>query len=219
MSLSSILRSKSRLKTLGVFVILCGPMTSVHAESAQQMVHLDGTAAFFEGREFGSAELVPIYSSDVDFEATLLLLEEHDESQSASSNAQSSWIRARRLAVMVRLLARQAKMLGETVSDVDINRLISGVTRRVGGSGSMSRLLARYGLQEQDLYQWAANTLLASNQIQGFVEQSGILVRRDDNLKEQDNSTVRAIPKRRLVQAITSWIQNLVDSNRVRIPK
>jgi hypothetical protein len=135
-------------------------------------VLVDGLAVLAGGGPAEEDEATPISVSQLELEADLLLIRRHGQDWIRVAADDQLRRQARRVAALVRLLARQARQMGESVSDEDREAVLVWLEERAGGSGAMDALLARRGTDRDDLTAWAEDALLAEAQVAFIADRS-----------------------------------------------
>jgi hypothetical protein len=146
---------------LAVFacVILSGIVS--HADPPAGSIMLDGIAALTAGLPSDESAAIPILKSDLELEARFLLVRRHGPSWKNQPIDESIRVAARRSAAFIKLLARQARQMGEAVDPTTRNALVDGLTTQAGGQDQMADLLRQSGADRDDLKAWAVDAALA----------------------------------------------------------
>ncbi len=212
---------------------LLGAVNSV-AQTPQDAVLIDGLAALAGGQPKNEADAVPILLSDIDFAAVLLMGKDRDPIQSDASLDDQVRTEARRAAVLIHLLAQQAKQLKETPDPEQATALRQDIIARFNGKEGMHRLLKRFGMTEAALDHWIDKIILAAKQIHYAESQIELSAdeapktqHRMSESKPQMNSDIengydsfrRLIIEERSKQAIERWLENVIKSGNIRIVK
>jgi hypothetical protein len=196
------------------------------AEPQEEGILLDGLAVLAGEKAWNESDSIPVLLSDVDFEAALIMVREQGPIQTLNSVPDSVRIRARRWAVVVRLLARQAGQFKETTNPRDVAALRKELIKRAGGPEAMQQLITQFGVDDNALTQWIENALLAAAQVRYIIEQvdvpstemeksvsNGTQKPEDGYLKTQR----RLILKERTAQTMKKWLESILAVDEVRI--
>jgi hypothetical protein len=196
------------------------------AETKENVVLLDGLAVLAGGKSWNESDSIPVLLSDVEFEAALIMIRERGPIDTLNSFPDSVRIRARRWAVVVRLLARQAGQFKETTNPRDVAALRKELIEKAGGPEAMQQVLTRFGVDDTALTLWIENALLAALQVRYIVEQvdvpspeieESIL---DGKQKYEDGylkTQRRMILRERTEQTMKKWLANILAVDEVRI--
>jgi hypothetical protein len=197
------------------------------ADPPEGAVRADGLAVLVGGSAGDDSGSVPILLSDLEFEATLLLIQESGSAGLYRRVTETVRREARRRAVLTRLLARQAKQFQEEASPAEVSSIVRALTEIVGGEAAMAELLARYGMDVGDLEDWAEVSLLAATQIRYIEEQVEIPSRREirERMAADGDAAAgateedyrRLILEERLRKTVGSWLGGILRSGRVRL--
>ncbi len=146
---------------LAVFacVILSGIVS--HAEPPAGSTMLDGIAVLTAGLPSDESAAIPILKSDLELEARLLLVRRHGPSWKDRPIDESVRVAARRSAAFIKLLARQARQMGEAATPTTRDALVDRLTTLAGGEDQMAVLLRQSGVDRNDLETWAVDAVLA----------------------------------------------------------
>ncbi len=209
-------------------VSLCAARAA--GDTPDDAVLIDGLAALVGGQAANELDSIAILKSDMEFEAALLLLR---NGSGGLDRELDGVIRkeALRCAVLIRMLARQAKQFEEVVKPGEKAALRKALVRRAGGPEQMEALLARYGMGEDDLATWMETALLASTQIRYIEDQVDLPSDREIEERAQvelsQKSGVeegvtyekyrRLIIEERTKRSVKRWLDSLLEGGRVRI--
>ena len=189
---------------------------------------LDGLAAMVGGRAASESDSTAVLLSDVEFQAKLMMLY---KSQGDAPLNDEVRIEARRIVVIVTILADQARQLQETVDPADVASLRKVFMQRAGGKETLNGILASYGMTGKQLDNWLENTILASKQI-SYVESqvelpsdeeiSAKLTTDPDSQSNQGDADLydelrRQIVADRLIKTVKTWLFAVLASANVRI--
>ena len=156
-------QSAKRIPTLRLIafagVILSGIVS--HADLPAGSTMLDGIAVLAAGLPSDESAAIPILKSDLELEARLLLVRRHGPSWKNRSIDESTRVAARRSAAFIKLLARQARQMGETVNPTTRDVVVDRLTLLAGGEDQMADLLRQSGTDRDDLKAWAVDATLA----------------------------------------------------------
>jgi hypothetical protein len=196
------------------------------AQPKDDAVLLDGLAVLAGGKSWNESDSIPILLSDVEFAAALIMIRERGPIDTLDTFPDSVRIRARRWAVVVRLLARQAGQFKETTNPRDVAALRNELIEKAGGPEAMQQLLTRFGVDDTALTQWVENALLAALQVRYIVEQvdvpaskiedpisNGKQKKEEGYLKTQR----RMILRERTELTMKKWLASILAVDEVRI--
>jgi hypothetical protein len=201
------------------------------ADTPKGAVRLDGLAMLAGGRESDESDSIPVLVSDVEFEAALVLLRKQSSIEPDLRSDAEVWKKARRSAVLVRMLSRNAKQLGESIDPSLAETLENELIERAGGPDAMDLMLARFGVESRDLKTCAENALLAAGRLRYMEEQVDIpsdreIVERiqqdadgDPKNEQAYGKYRRLILEERLNLSIAAWLNDILAKGRVRILK
>ena len=199
------------------------------AEQNDDLILIDGISVITGSQTSNESDATPVLLSDVAFEATLIQASRLGPGGVIEDTTPEDWLRARRQAVLLRLLAAKARYLHESASDVDKEALQAEITAMVGGSGAMTKILARAGLAYKDLAVFSETAALALTQIRYFEEQVELpsMGRRRDLAagSRSDRAGARDIVgryRKMIIEDHTEtqmkrWISELIDSGHIRM--
>ncbi len=204
---------------------------SFAAEPKNKAVLIDGLSVLAGGIGANESDSVSVLLSDVEFEAVLLLLRKLGPSTVQRDIEDGLRIQARRHAVLVRLLARQAKQLKENTNAGEVADLRNKMIERAGGTKAIEKLYKNYGVGENALIQWAENALLAATQIKYIKEQVDAPSDKEivERLKSRFGSTDgearkelydtyrQMILKEQTDDKVRGWLLGILAESRVRI--
>ncbi len=128
-------------------------------------------------RNAGKSDAIPILLSDVEFEAFLILTERLGPVGIRQTPSAEDWRLAKERALIIRLLADQARRLHETATEEDKRALRQTIVENMGDEKGVNRLLARIGVPKQALDRWIENAALAVGQIRQINEQIALPAR------------------------------------------
>ena len=132
------------------------------------------------------------------------------------------------MAVLIRILARGAIQLNESVDQADVEAIKLELTRMAGGPAGMKQLLDRSGMVSEDLDKWAENALFAVSQLRHIEEQVDIpsdreildrvsMEGQEDPSGEVYDKYRQMILDERLGDTIGRWINEMLVKGRIRI--
>jgi hypothetical protein len=136
-------------------------------------VLVDGLAVLAGGSLAEEDEATTLTLGQLELEADLLLIRRHGPDWTRVAADAGLRRQARRVAALVRLLARQARQMGEVVTVEDRDAALAWLEDRAGGGGALRELLARRGAEAGDLAAWVEDALLAQAQILFLTERTG----------------------------------------------
>lgn len=189
-------------------------------------VLVDGLAVLAGGSSAEEDEAAPITVRQLELEADLLLVRRHGPDWTRVAVDATLRRQARRVAALVRLLARQARQMGETASAADRDAALAWLAERAGGSTALRELLARHGAARDDLAAWVEDALLAQAQIIFLVERSGRFDEREDGERdagrESDTARERSATRRaartvRNRDALAEWLAGALERTLLRL--
>ncbi len=140
-------------------VILSGIVC--HADPPAGSTLLDGIAVLTAGLPSDESAAIPVLKSDLELEARLLLVRRHGPSWKDRPIDESVRVAARRSAAFTRLLARQARQMGEAISPTTRDAQVDRLTLLAGGEDQMANLLRQSGADRDDLEAWMVDAALA----------------------------------------------------------
>jgi len=176
-------------------------------------VLVGGLAVLVGGSPGEEDEATTITVSQIDLEVDLLLIRRHGPDWRSFREDGTLRLQARRVAALVRLLARLARHMGETVTADSRVAAIERLEELAGGSRAMGELLARHGATGSDLETWVEDALLAVDQIRFQAERSrgwserGEAGRRGARREERDV---------RMRQGLDGWLPGVLERNLLR---
>ena len=165
-------------------LFLCSTTVSLADESpGGGALLVDGISILSGGPTANESDAVPLLLSDIEFESVLILTARMGPAGLSHPPSGDDWVKARRRATLIRLLAGQARHFHET-ADPDMKRqLLSQVIDDVGGEEALGKLMARFGMMHSDLDRWIENAVLALTQIRYMKDQVELPSRRDVEAK------------------------------------
>lgn len=189
-------------------------------------VLVDGLAVLVGGSPAEEDEATPITVGQLELETDLLLIRRHGPDWTRLAADAPVRRQARRVAALMRLLARQARQMGETVTAEERDTTLAWLEERAGGSGALRALLTRRGAGPEDLAAWVEDALLARAQIVFLAERTAGL---DDWAggdrgagREGDASGERDAPRRagrtaRSHDALVEWLAGALERTLLRL--
>jgi hypothetical protein len=194
-------------------------------------VFLDGLAVLAWDERGRESDALPILKSDLEFYAALIAMRRFGPLEGQAVFSDAVRVQARRSAVFVRLLARQAKQQQEVVNSTAVAGLREEIVRLAGGTEAMGRLLRRVGMDDDTLTQWAQNAWLASTQIKYVMAQVDIpslgktapgsgadrAGSGPEYGKDPLDSHRRRILDERMKKTMNKWLADLLTNYHVRI--
>jgi hypothetical protein len=190
-------------------IALCLVAGGAWANAKNSGVLLDGLTVLAGGESGAEFDAMPILLSDIEFEATLFMIIEQGPTGAFGAIPPSARIRARRYGVLVRLLARQAKLFQDMANPSDVATIKTELIQRAGGHDAMKRVLKRFGMNDDNLTNWIKTALMVSIQIGQIVDQlsleTGIYGSKMTSYGQRDKQTVR------------KWLAGILLGNHVRI--
>lgn len=231
------------LKTLlaALFLVAAAPPTNLEAQAkgpeaqvkgAPKAVLIDGIAVLAGGRATNEAESMRILQSDLEFESALLLLRRDRPVPPNRIRDARIWLVAQRSAVLIRILANQARQFQETADTAASAAVKRVLVTRAGGKEAMSALLNRFGMKERDLDAWIENALLAATQLRYIRDQvdtpsdreikAEMLTSGTADLSEEEKQRAYERAQQRIIEgrlenSFRTWIRELLKEGRIRI--
>jgi len=144
---------------------------------------VDGISLLSGGPTANESDAVPLLLSDIEFESAIILTARMGPAGLSHPASGDDWLRARRRATLVRLLAGQARHFHETADPAAKRALLKQVIYDVGGEEALGKLMSRFGMRRSDLDRWIENTVLALTQIRYMKDQVELPSRRDVEAK------------------------------------
>lgn len=144
------------------------------AAADEPVIPADEISILIGGTEAGESDAQPLLRSDMEFEAFLIVTGKEGPSGLLKIPTKEDWRQAREQAVVIRLLADQARRLHETAAEEDKESLRGEIVRRFGGEASLNRFLARIGMKRDAVARWVENAALALTQIRFIKEQTAV---------------------------------------------
>jgi hypothetical protein len=187
---------RTSITTRATFVGLCvcalsGPS---NAEQASHAHLLGGTAALVGGGDLDQREARPISVAEVAFVSELLARGLGNTSVDGAFSEKKLFVSARRVAVLLRLLAQKARLLGEKPKSEDVRLARYAVAHRLGGEDQVNALLARLGIGPKSYIDFLADLTLAKAQLAYVVDSAGVLAGPGLTPREEfDPSAVEAL--------------------------
>jgi len=203
---------------------------SALADEPSNLVAFDSVDVLVSGSSGDESTAIPIFLTDIEFEARLLLVKKHGSKWNENPIDSALFFNARRKVTLVSVLAHVARLIGKEPSVVEINALVKEVTDLAGGKKPMQELLNMSGMTDEDLITWAARAILAEIQLQYLAER--IEPPTEKELLELFNAGGHSfegrvfaevkikfrqeIMKNRLVRAIGEWLQAILEHGQIR---
>jgi hypothetical protein len=129
---------------------------------------IGGTAALVGGDQIDQLASHPVTSAEVALVAALLSASHPSGEKGATGQALS--VAARRAAVLLRLLAYKARLMGEQARAEDVQTAKRAVSRALNGDDQVKGLLARLGIRPQEHQLWLEDLTLAKAQLGYAIE-------------------------------------------------
>ena len=156
--------------------VTTGFLVYVRPASATEPVILVDAVSMLKSNAAGDPDAVPILLSDIEFEAALLISGRDGPSGLLESPSPKDWRQAKERALVIRLLADQARRLHETASPEDKQALFEEIVGNLGGVGALNQLLARTGVPRDAVDRWIENATLALGQLRFLRDQIALPV-------------------------------------------
>ena len=212
-------------ETLFVLLLSAGVCSTPAIVEADDAVVVDGISAIVGNRSSNESDAQPVLLSDITFDAILITSLRLGPGAGYEDPAEKDWEKARRQAVLVRLLAAQARLLHETVTSDDKQAIRDEISTLAGGDMTLYRVLARHGIDPQLIDIFIENVALALTQIQYFEEQTDLIQRSrraNERHKEKRGSRLRGafralVAKQHANEQIKRWIKELIAGGHIRI--
>ena len=138
----------------------------VAAESAESDIMLDGIAAVISFNANDESAAVLLLNSDVELVTRILLVSLHGAEWDRHPADNVVKFKARRLGIIVRLLAHVAAQIGEKVDTGLRDKWVEKFTEMAGGDRAVQKLLSQSGVNRRDLSYWFGNFQLCRIQLQ-----------------------------------------------------
>ncbi|MFO8071091.1 MAG: hypothetical protein R6V85_04375 [Polyangia bacterium] len=192
---------------------------------------LDGIAVLVGSNRANEAEATPILFSQLELEIDLLLVRREGVGWRQAAVDEDLRLRARREAVLVRLLARQSRQMGEKVDPTELRRDLARLEEMAGGPEVIEDLLARHAATREDLEFWVEDALLAKQQILYMRERIDPpdeeelrrrFLSRGDGPRQQSFDRARRELRRTVIDeqlrgALVQWLNEVRERGLVRI--
>lgn len=180
-----------------VGVLALGVFALSGSAKTEQVIHahlLGGTAALVGGDDLDQIEARPVSVAEVSFVAALLNRGQGHRSVDAVASEKELLISAGRVAVLLRLLAQKARLLGEKPKSEDLRLARYAVAHRLGGEDQAKALLARLGIGPKAYLDFLADLTLARAQLVYVVDSAAVLAGPGPAPQEEfDPSAVEAL--------------------------
>ncbi len=138
----------------------------------QALITVDGLSVLVGGSASEESDAQPILLSDIELEAAIISAARDRKENFLQQHSESAWREAKERALLIRLLAAQARRLHESASEEDKKNLKNEVVALIGGVSLMNQFLTRIGMEHEALDKWIENAVLAINQIRFFRDQT-----------------------------------------------
>ena len=169
------------------------------------LILLDSLSVLIGEGTSDEADSIPLLLSDLELEFSLFVARKPGRAATSALADDEMRNEARRSAVLVKILARQARRLGGAPDRELVDALVGELTERIGGADAMRLLLGRFGSDEKDLRSWAEDAILAAEQIRYVEEQVDLPFEKDLVVETKKASTV------------SKWLEEIISRSRVRI--
>ncbi len=197
-------------------------------ESTDNALIVDGISVLSGSRSANESEAVPVLLSDIEFEAVLIIASRMGPAGLDHRPTEDDWVRARRRATLIRLLADQARHLHETAAPLIKRQLLNQVVYDLGGEEALDGLLARFGMRRSALDSWVEDAALALIQIRYIKDQVERPSRRDVEAKaraagatqpdtEKREEYRRMILEEKMDKQIEKWLEETRQRGHIRI--
>ena len=233
----SLTLKRKPLSHLIAFVFAASFITNIplgalaQSRRTSNAILIDGIAVLAGGRSSNEGESMRILLSDLEFESALLLLRRGQPIPKNRIRDARIWLVAQRSAVLIRILAHQARQFQETIGSADAAAVKRVLVGRAGGKKGMKRLLERFGMTFRDLDAWIENALLAATQIRYIRDQVDSPSDREIQAKmltepgTKDRADKQAayekaqqlIIDERLERTFQTWLRELLKEGRIRV--
>lgn len=193
---------------------------------------MDGVSVLAGSRASNEADASLLLLTDVELEASLILVGRYGPAGLSRPRSKSLWKEARRRATLVLRMASQARQLNEVVTRDEKEALRAEITQQMGGKSSLDAFLERIGVAESALENWIENAALALRQLKVVADQVEVPSNREIEARmggDSDNSgagnnleSVREryrelIMKERTDEQIRQWLRELSMDGAVRV--
>lgn len=128
-------------------------------------VVIDGIAVLAGGLMGDESAASPVLLSDIELEARLILLRSFGPAWSEKEIGDDLMARARRRVAYTRLMARQARQIGEEIQPGQKVYLRKQLVELADGEEGLANLVKSCGAAEKDLGAWIEDALLAMAQL------------------------------------------------------
>ena len=142
------------------------PRSALTADATEKDIFMDGIAAVISFNATDESSAILLLNSDVELVARILLVSHHGAEWDRHPADNVVKFKARRLGVIVRVLAHVATQIGEKVDTGLRDRWVERFTQMAGGDRAVQKLLSQSGLNRRDLMYWFANFQLCRIQLQ-----------------------------------------------------
>ena len=224
-----------RVPVIPLFVFLslhssiCIAATS---DSARTEVPLDGLASVISFSATDESSAVLILNSDVELLARMLLVTHHGEKWQDFPVDSVVKFKARRLGVIVRLLAHVATQVGEKVDNAKRDKWIARFSEMAGGDKAIDKMLDQTGTSRRDLEYWFSNLQLCRIQLQYMSDKIQMpdqtemqkLFRQGDHplagasWKDAEKAFEKIVRNKKLQRILTEWISRFEEQGSIRFP-
>ena len=143
---------------------------TAHTQQTENEILLDAISVLVGSRASKESDATPLLLSDVEFEATLILVGRFGPGGLHKRMTKTLWLEGRRRVTLIRLLANQARQLHEVATIVEKKYLLQEIVEQMGGKKPMDNFLIQLGVGRDTLNVWIENAALALTQI-GYVEE------------------------------------------------
>lgn len=214
----------SLLKITVALSLVAGVLGLPTNGQGSEAVVVDGISVIVGNRSSNESEAQPVLLSDITFHAILMMATRLGSAAGFNSFEEKDWEKARRQAVLIRMLAAQARLLHETATSENKRAIRDEISILVGGDVVLYRILARHGIDPQLIDIFTENAALALTQIQYFEEQADLIKRsrigRNDERRKRSSrlrGVFRELVKQQENQQITRWINEVIAGGYIRI--
>jgi len=193
--------------------------------------YLDGLSVLCGGSPGDESLASPILTSDLELEARLILLRERGAAWREPPVDDALLRRARRSLAFTRILAMQARQVGEAAAPEARARLRQRLEELAGGSEALEPLLRESGVGADDLQAWINDAVLAIAQLTYIRERiepptegelSSLFAAGGHPFEGQDLESARPRFRRYLVQrkleaALEEWLLGTLSHRTMRL--
>ena len=202
------------------------------ADAPAKEVPLDGIASVISFSATDESSAVLLLSSDVELIARVLLVSHHGADWHKHAVDAPVRFKARRLGVIVQLLAHVATQVGEKVDTVRRKKWMAHFSTLAGGNDAIQKLLAQSGTSMRDLEYWFSNLQLCRIQLQYMsdkvqmpsqAELKKLFQEGDHSLagaswKDAAKAFEKIVRNKKLQRIVSEWLARFEKQGNIRFP-